>query len=98
MMRVISLFVDLEIIDAVGIDGQDDALADEADAAAFQDFYFLVQFSRLQFAFEPALDLENPGLDGSLVDRQQDVRAVNAHFPLRSPAMTSAMSSGVRLP
>ena len=44
------LFPDVEIVDAVGIDGQDHPFADDADAAAFQDLDLLLQLSRLQLA------------------------------------------------
>ena len=39
------VFLYSKIVHAVGIYGQDDAFTDKANAAAFQNFYFLLQFS-----------------------------------------------------
>ena len=93
------VLVDIEIIHAVGIDGQDHSPADDADAAALQDLDLVLQLPRLQFLLQPALDLEDAGLGRPLVDRQQDMGAVDAHFALLRSSMTVGDAlAAVRLP
>ena len=86
MMRGISSVLDLIIIDAIPDRRLRITLADKAYAGAFQDFYFILQFPFPQFAFEPALfDLEDPSLNRSFIDWQQNMGAINAHLPPSKP-------------